>query len=108
MIIHFYQELITPPISRPAQNSRGDSASRLTSGQNPGGGCSGGNPTPKTTHELMYSGLGPSSKTKKQKALEKRKEELKESIKEEDKINGQLEKQGKASITLIIKGDTSF
>ena len=36
------------------------------------------------------------------------KRELKESIQEEDKINAQRKKQGKASITLIIKDGIRF
>jgi hypothetical protein len=50
----------------------------------------------------MDWGLGSPPKTKKQKG------ELKESIQEEDKINGQRKKQGKASITLMIKDDIRF
>jgi hypothetical protein len=56
----------------------------------------------------MNYGLGSPPKTKKQKALEKMKQELKESIEEEDKLNAQRKKQGKASITLIIKDGIRF
>ncbi len=119
-------EGFTAPISRPGQSSRGYSDSRPAkgaSGQNPAGGGSGGNqnpssgsdagscssnPTPKAAPEVMNYGLGSPPKTKKQKALEKMKRELKESIQEEDKINAQRKKQGKASITLIIKDGIRF
>ena len=119
-------EGFTPPISRPGQNSRGYSdrrPARGASGQNPAGGGSGGNPnpssgsdagscssnpTPKAAPEVMNYGLGSPPKTKKQKALEKMKRELEESIQEEDKINAQRKKQGKASITLIIKDGIRF
>jgi hypothetical protein len=116
-------EGFTPPISKPVQSSPVYSGSKSASGQNPGGGGSGGNPnpsskieagscssnpTPKATPELMDWGLGSPPKTKKQKALEKMELELKESIQEEDKINGQRKKQGKSSITLIIKDGIRF
>lgn len=112
-------EGFTPPISRPGQSSRGYSDSRPASGQNPGGGGSGGNPnpssesqagscssnpTPKATPEVMNYGLGSPPKTKKQKALEKMKQELQESIREEDKLNAKR----KARITLIIKDGIRF
>jgi len=48
-------------------------------------------------------GLGSPPKTKKQKALEKMEQELKESVEEEDKLNAQRKKEGKGSITLMIK-----
>ena len=92
-------------------------------GQNPGQGGGGGNsnpgsgseagscssnPTPKATPEVMNYGLGSPPKTKKQKALEKMKRELQESIQEEDKLNAQRKKQGKAGLTLIIKDGIRF
>ena len=119
-------EGFTAPISRPGQSSRGYFDSRPAkgaSGQNPVVDGSGGNqnpssgsdaascssnPTPKAAPEVMNYGLGSQPKTKKQKALEKMKRELKESIQEEDKINAQRKKQGKASITLIIKDGIRF
>ena len=111
------------PISRPSQSSRGYFDSRPArgasgaSGQNPAGGGGGNqnpssgsdttscssNPTSKAAPEVMNYGLGFQPKTKKQKALEKMKRELKKSIQEENKINAQRKKQGKTSITLIIK-----
>ena len=112
-------EGFTPPISRTGQSSRGYSDSRPASGQNPGGSGSGGNPnpssenqagscssnpTPKTTPEVMDYGLGSRPKTKKQKALEKMKQQLQESIREEDKFNAKQ----KARITLIIKDGIRF
>jgi hypothetical protein len=115
-------EGFTPSISRSGRSSRGYSDSRPAtgaSGQNPGGGGSGGNsnigsgseadscssnPTPKATPEVMHYGLGSQPKTKKQKALEKMKQELQESIREEDKLNAKR----KASITLIIKDGIRF
>ena len=114
-------EGFTPPISRPGQSSSGYSDSRPArgaSGQNTGGGGSGGNPnpssgskagscssnpTPKAKLEVMNYGLGSPPKTKKQKALEKKKRELQESIQEEDKLNARRKKQGKGNITLMIK-----
>ena len=71
------------------------------------GSCSS-NPTSKAAPEVMNYGLGSPPKTKKQKALEKMKRELKESIEEEDKINAQRKKEGKASLTLIIKDGIRF
>ena len=56
----------------------------------------------------MNYGLGSPPKTKKQKTLEKMERKLKESIQEKDKINAQRKKQGKASITLIIKNGIRF
>lgn len=114
-------EGFTAPISRPGQSSRGyfdRRPVRGTSGQNPTGGGSGGNqnpssgsdtgssssnPTPKPEPEVMNYGLGSSPKTKKEKALEKSDRELKESIQEEKKLNAKRKKQGKATITLIVK-----
>ena len=52
----------------------------------------------------MNYGLGSPPKTKKQKALEKMKQELQESIREEDKLNAKR----KARITLIIKDGIRF
>ena len=119
-------EGFTAPISRPGQSSReyfDGKPARGASRQNSAGGGSGGNPnpsngsdagscssnpTPKAAPEVMIHGLGSPPKTKKQKALEKMERELKESIQEEDKINSQRKKQGKASITLIIKDSVRF
>jgi hypothetical protein len=72
---------------------------------NPGSGSEAGscssNPTPKATPEVIHYDSPP--KTKNKKALEKMERELKESIEEEDKLNAQRKKEGKESITLIIK-----
>ena len=53
------------------------------------------NPTPKCRPEVVNHGLGLGSapKTKKQKALEKMRQELKESIEEEKKLNAQRKKK---------------
>jgi len=111
----FFAEGFTPPLPR-RPSSTGSQTATGMNGQNPGqnGGNSNpgsgsegssclSNPTLKTTPEVINYGLGSPPKTKKQKALEKMERELKESIEEEDKLNAQRKKQGKESITLIIK-----
>ena len=116
----FFAEGFLPPLPQ----RRGGRTTTGMNGQNPGQGGGGGghsnpgsgseagscssNPTPKATPEVMNYGLGSPPKTKKQKALEKMERELKESIQEEDKLNAQRKKQGKASITLIIKDGIRF
>jgi len=113
---NFFAQGLTPSLPR-RPSSTGSQTATGMNGQNPGqgGGGSGSeagscssNPTPKATPEVMNYGLGSPPKTKKQKALEKMKQELKESIEEEDKLNAQRKKQGKASITLIIKDGIRF
>lgn len=113
-----YQDQVRVVVGNFIENQRG-----RANGQNPSGGGSGGNqnpsfgndatnsssnPTSKAAPEIMSYGLGSQPKTKKQKALEKIKRELKKSTQEESKINSQREKQGKTSITLIIKNGIRF
>lgn len=95
--------------SQTATGMNGQNPGQGGGNSNPGSGSEAGscssNPTPKATPEVINYCLGSPPKTKKQKALEKMERELKESIEEEDKLNAQRKKQGKESITLIIKDD---
>ena len=128
---------LTPPTTRSGPSnfptpSSGGTPSRPVSGLNPyrtaprvidtGLGGAGANPAgaggaaefddqcpvPNKAQELSTHHHDFTQKTKKQKALEKMKRELQESIEEEDKLNAQRKKDGKATITLIIKDDLRF
>jgi hypothetical protein len=113
---NFFAEAFPPPLpQRP-----GSRTANGMGGSNPGSGSEWGsgsesesgscsiNPTPKDTPEVVNYELRSPPKTKKQKALEKMKRELQESIEEEDKLNAQRKKEGKATITLIIKDGLRF
>jgi hypothetical protein len=107
----FFAEAFTSPLpqrprSRTAKGMGGSNPGSGSGGSSGSGSESGScsiNPTPKATPEAINHGLGSAPKTKKQKDLEKMRRELQESIEEEDKLNAQRKKEGKGSITLIIK-----
>jgi hypothetical protein len=90
----------------------------LGAGANPAGAGGGGGaaefndqcsvPNKEQSQELSTHHHDFTQKSKKQKALEKMKRELQESIEEEDKLNAQRKKDGKATITLIIKDGLRF
>jgi hypothetical protein len=111
---NFFAKAFPPPLPQ----RLGSRTANGMGGPNPGSGSGWGsgwesesgscsiNPTPKDTPEVVnYEFRSP---PKKQKALEKMKRELQESIEEEDKLNAQRKKDGKATITLIIKDGLRF
>ena len=103
----FFTEGFPPPLPKRTAMGMSGSNPGSGSGSSSGSGNSNGSypskPISKNAPEIVNYGFGSSSKTKRQKALEKMRRELRESIEEEDKINAQRKKQGKTSITLSVK-----